>query len=114
MFPVWTRRWAGWPQTVGVTLTQEPRSAAPTPPVRNARGLRLGFVLAGILAVMGASPAWAAEAEPSLRAGTADAASTSEPAAPFPREATECATHARNAMTLEERVGQLFLLGIGR
>jgi beta-N-acetylhexosaminidase len=71
------------------------------------------IVLAGILAVMGASPAWAAEAEPSLRAGTADAASTSEPAAPFPREATECATHARNAMTLEERVGQLFLLGIG-
>jgi beta-N-acetylhexosaminidase len=32
---------------------------------------------------------------------------------PFPRAATECAGKVLDAMSLEERVGQLFLLGIG-
>jgi beta-N-acetylhexosaminidase len=64
------------------------------------------LVLTGLLTASSVSMA-TAEAEPS---GAPDLTSAAEP---FPKAATECATRARDAMTIEERVGQLFLLGIG-
>jgi beta-N-acetylhexosaminidase len=65
-------------------------------------------------ATVGGSIASAADPSPSPTASSpAPSPSTSTAPEPFPMAVTGCASLVLDAMSLEERVGQLFLLGIG-
>jgi beta-N-acetylhexosaminidase len=76
------------------------------------RARRLAIILAVAICLVMAlgSVAAAAEASP---APDATAPMVAQPPDPFPGVPTECAHRILQAMSLEERVGQLFLLGIG-